>query len=370
MGLIERTRVLLGRRWAGLFLTGVVFALGWASQLFHPLLVYVPVALGVLMTLGVVLAFVRDQRLPPPSGEVHSVDGIRVHILAEGENHGNHTVIWVPGGHGAGLIMYHLHKVMRTETRSILFDRTGSGWTGPARRTVTLSGEVRQLQNLLEQAGEKGPFVLAGHSFGGMFSANFAHHFPEQVAGIVLLDSTSPWNVAYVGKLSFSDVLRKAWWGALAWHFCLQRFIEPEIDDSESALAKELADVAATVNGHSLQAKSLLAEASVFQAVMDNPLDMVIGKGALGDIPLLLLSANPSVEELAAMRSQIRDAMDLTETQTDNLMHGLRDSNDQQVALSSRGRHVLMPEGATHMYPYEYPEIVLDEVRKMIAVHH
>lgn len=75
---------------------------------------------------------------------------------------------------------------------------------------------MEQLKLLLESAGEAGPFVLAGHSFGGLFSANFAHHHPDLVAGVVLLDSTPPWNVAFVGKLSFSIVLRKAWWGALA----------------------------------------------------------------------------------------------------------------------------------------------------------
>jgi len=59
--------------------------------------------------------------------------------------------------------------------------------------------------------------------------------------------------------------------------------------------------------------------------------------------------------------------MGLSETQTDNLMDGLRDSNEQQVALSARGRHIPMPAGSTHMFPYEYPDLVLAEVRKMIT---
>jgi transposase len=90
------------------------------------------------------------------------------------------------------------------------------------------------------------------------------------------------------------------------------------------------------------------------------------GKGALGDIPLLLMSANPTSEELAQLRSQLTEMMGLSELQADNLMDGLRDSTDQQVALSSRGRQMMMPEGATHMFPYEYPDLVLEEVRKMM----
>lgn len=364
--MIESTRIVLGSRWAGLVLAVLVCVAGSILTACSMILAYPFFALAGLMLLGVVVKLIQDAGQPGPPGEIHIINGKRVHILAEGEKGHNHPVIWVAGGHGEGLIMHHLHKVMRGETRSILFDRTGSGWTGPASQAVTISGEVEQLKLLLDRADEIGPFVLAGHSFGGLFSANFAHHYPELVAGVVLLDSTPPWNVAYVGRLSFKTVLRKAWWGALASHFGLRRLVEPEIDDPDSTLARELQDVIATVNAHSVQPKSLLAEASVFKSCMDNPLDLVIGKGALDDIPLLLLSANPMEKEQAELREHIKSTLGLSEFQTANLMDGLRDSAAQQVALSSRGRQVMMPEGASHMFPYEYPERVIAEVRKMI----
>jgi len=365
--LIENTRVYIGKPWGGLLLVLLVLVLGLIAVRFSPVIAYVLFTLCILMMLGVLVTWFRNQRLPPPPGDIHIINGKKVHIIAEGECGDNHPVIWVTGGHGEGLGMHHLHKVLRTETRSILFDRTGSGWTGPAREPVTISGEVEQLKLLLEAAGEKGPFILAGHSFGGLFSANFAHHYPDLVAGVILLDSTPPWNVAFVGKLSFSVVLRKAWWGALASHFGLQRLVEVEVDDPNSAHARELNDVTDVLNAHSVQPKSLLAEASVFKSCMDNPLDLVIGKGALGEMPLLLMSANPSAEEEAELREQLQGMMGLSNLQADNLLHGLRDSNDQQVALSTRGRHMLMPEGASHMFPYEMPELVLTEVRKMMS---
>jgi pimeloyl-ACP methyl ester carboxylesterase len=345
MNLLETFRIFLGRPWAGLALAILVVMLGLVVGRFSLLLAYVFLALGGVMMLGVVVTWLHGLRLPPPPGEIHVINGKQVHILAEGERGSNYPVIWVAGGHGEGLIMHHLHKVIRDETHSILFDRTGSGWTGPASEPVTISGEVEQLRLLLESAGEAGPFVLAGHSFGGLFCANFAHHFPDLVAGVVLIDSTPPWNVAFVGKLSFSSVLRKAWWGALASHFGLSRLVEPEIDDPDSDPARELQDVSLTVNAHSVQAKSLLAEASVFKSCMENPLDLVIGKGALGDIPLLFMSANPTAKEKTELRSQLQNMMGLSKFQTDNLFQGLHDSTDQQMALSSRGRNMLMPEG-------------------------
>ena len=361
----ERLRLFLSNRLAGLALSGLVLALGLIAYVVQPIASLVLLGLGGLMLIGALVSFTLERNLPAAPGRLFSIDGQQVHLLADGEAGDSYPVIWVAGGHGEGLIMHHLHKAMRKETRSLLFDRTGSGWTGPATRPVTISGEVEQLKRLLDAAGEQGPFVLAGHSFGGLFSANFAHHYPDLVAGVVLLDSTPPWNVAFVGKLSFGPVLRKAWWGALASHFGLQRLVEPEIDDPESALARQLADVAGTVNAHSVQPKSLLAEASVFKSCMDNPLDLVIGKGALGDIPLLLMSAHPTESEQRELREQLTGMLGLSRLQADNLMHGLRDSNGQQLALSSQSRHHLMPEGATHMFPYEYPETVLEAVREM-----
>lgn len=362
----ESFRIFLGQRYAGLVLTLAVFLAGAIMLVFNTTLAYAVIALGLAMLIGLFVSGARHMRLPPPVGTLYEIEGAQVHMLAEGESGGNYPVIWVTGGHGEGLGMYHLHKRIRGETRSILFDRTGSGWSDPAREPVSISGEVRKLKKLLDSAGEKGPFVFAGHSFGGLFSANFAHHYPEMVAGVILLDSTPPWNVAFVGRLSFSPVLRRAWWGALASHLGLQSLVEVEIDDPESAHARELSDVAEAVNVNSVQPKSLLAEASVFKSVMNNPLDLVIGKADLGDMPLLLMSANPTQEQQRQQREQLQEMLGLTDLQTDNLMHGLRDSNDQQVALSKRGRQMLMPEGATHMFPYEYPEMVLDEVRKMI----
>ena len=366
MKLIEYFRVFLGQRYAGLVLTLVVFVLGALFLIFSEILGYMVLSLGLLMLIGVFVAGSQHMRLSPPTGKIYRVDDEQVHFLAEGKSGDKHPVIWVTGGHGEGMGMYHLHKLIRDETRSILFDRTGSGWSDPARQPVTISGEVEKLKKLLEIAGEEGPFVLAGHSFGGLFSANFAHHYPEMVAGVVLLDSTPPWNVAFAGRLTFSVLLRKAWWGALASHFGLQRLVEVEVDDPDSAHARELADVVEILNANSVQPKSLLAEASVFKSVMNNPLDLVIGKGDLGDIPLLLMSANPTEEQEQELRQQLQSKLGLTQLQTDNLMHGLRDSTDQQVALSTRGRHMLMPEGSTHMFPYELPDLVIEEVRKMI----
>jgi hypothetical protein len=74
------------------------------------------------------------QKYPPP-GEIYDVDGIKMHIWAEGTNVEDDdgqlspTVIFIPGSYSPGIYLWHLHKEIAKETRSILFDRAGTGWS-------------------------------------------------------------------------------------------------------------------------------------------------------------------------------------------------------------------------------------------------
>lgn len=76
-------------------------------------------------------------------------------------------------------------------TRVCIYDRAGRGWSesaGPEDGVAVASA----LHTLLERAGEHGPYVLAGHSAGGIYVLNFANLYPDEVAGVVLLDSMHP----------------------------------------------------------------------------------------------------------------------------------------------------------------------------------
>jgi len=355
----------LARSWAGMAIATLFAASGYAILNKAPFPGMLLLVTAALLITGVAWSKISDARLPAPPGKILSVNGARLHIVSEGETNRSHPVVWIPGGHGEGQLLHHLHKVISTETRSILIDRPGSGWSETGSLPLTMTSDVEQVRRLLEAAGETGPFVLAGHSFGGMFSANFAHHYPELVAGLVLLDPTPPWNVAFAGRLSFDVILRQSRWRALAAQFGLGSLLTPEIDDMDSDIYRTLADHVRTINARSVQAKSLLAEASIFRSVMHNPLDLVIGAGALGNIPLVVISANESEEARAVARKSLRDVLSLTERQVTNFWHGLDESVSQQTRLSSRGQHRNAPAGAGHMFPYEHPEFVLTEVRKI-----
>jgi len=73
-----------------------------------------------------------------------------------------------------------------------VYDRAGRGWSDPADGPEDGAQIATDLHTLLQRAHIPGPYVLAGHSFGGLYVQSFAAQFPDQVAGMVLLDSTAP----------------------------------------------------------------------------------------------------------------------------------------------------------------------------------
>src|SRR5207237_117833 len=77
-------------------------------------------------------------------------------------------------------------------TRVCAYDRPGQGWSEETTHPQDGVAAAEDLHTLLAMAGETGPFVLVGHSTGGTYAMTFAARYFEQVAGMVLLDSSSP----------------------------------------------------------------------------------------------------------------------------------------------------------------------------------
>ena len=161
-------------------------------------------------------------------------------------------------------------------------------------------------------------------------------------------------------------MIRKAPWRAFALQLGLQRLGDPEITDHDSPFYKCVSDWADIINRNSLQPKSVIAEAAAFEGALKQPFDMVIGAGSLGDIPLHVLLANPSPEADQQMRDQLRTVLDVNAVQEKNFWAAMDESMEHQLLLSRNSVKTLAPPGSSHMFPYEYPEFVVDAVRQMI----
>jgi pimeloyl-ACP methyl ester carboxylesterase len=77
-------------------------------------------------------------------------------------------------------------------TRVCVYDRAGRGWSEPADTPQDGTQIATDLHTLLQRGGVPGPYVLAGHSFGGLYVLTYADRYPGEVAGMVLVDGTNP----------------------------------------------------------------------------------------------------------------------------------------------------------------------------------
>ncbi len=146
------------------------------------------VALVVLGMAYQVVAVELDKRNYPPPGQLYDVNGHQMHIYCSGS--GSPTVILQAGGLADSLWWYRVQNQLAQQTQVCSFDRPGMGWSEPAdgpREALTMIGE---LHTLLEAAGISGPFVMAGHSHGAVLTRIYATQYPEDVIGIVLVDSS------------------------------------------------------------------------------------------------------------------------------------------------------------------------------------
>ena len=335
-------------------------------------------AFSVVVLVAALVSMIEIRRLAgehPPPGTLVDVGGYRMHILAEGDSGDGPTVIWIPGGHAQGLALYHLHAAIRGETRSILFDRPGTGWSDPGpfpRRTAT---EAVELATLLEAAGEEGPFLLAGHSYGGLLAANYARRHPERTAAVVLLDASPPDAFIYApayGAAALDGLVRDAERQGLDKLFggwtnpeLAMAETETEVGEILRNQRRLLVEVGEAMAANARRPAASFATASIFQEfspgiVSSAAPDLVVYDGELGDLPVLVVipddPADAIIDPLGMDAAAARRAK--------NFFVRMR---VRYLDVSSDARLVHTPPGTGHNYPYETPEFVLDVVRELLA---
>jgi pimeloyl-ACP methyl ester carboxylesterase len=130
-----------------------------------------------------------DEDFPMP-GQLIDVGGHSLHLNCSGS--GSPTVVLEPGAGGTSSDLAWITPAVARETRVCVYDRAGRGWSEPADSRQDGAQIATDLHTLLQRGDVPGPYVMAGHSFGGLYVLTFAARYPDEVAGMVLVDSTAP----------------------------------------------------------------------------------------------------------------------------------------------------------------------------------
>jgi pimeloyl-ACP methyl ester carboxylesterase len=145
-----------------------------------------------------------DANAYPMPGQLIDVGGHRLHLHCTGS--GSPTVVLQPGGGDFSSVMAWIAPaVAAADTRVCVYDRAGRGWSETADSPQDATQIAIDLHTLLQRGNVPGPYVLAGHSFGGLYILTYADRYPDDVAGMVLIDSTNPATHADPAKATAYD---------------------------------------------------------------------------------------------------------------------------------------------------------------------
>jgi pimeloyl-ACP methyl ester carboxylesterase len=370
----------LSNDWAGLVLAAgvAVLAVGlhivtrrwWVTAPFGLL------AAAMTIGSGVHLYRVADmERNYPAPGTFVEVEGQRLHVLAEGPENGRPTIILFGGGHAPGTSMRFIHDALKGDYRSVLIDRPGMGWSGPARFPLSTAGEARQMWKVLDKVGAKGPIMLAGHSFGGLLAANMARLRPERIHALVVMDATPPDVILYGPRLDeLSTLSNDPWWNGFFALFGLDYQALKSATPPPPAYVELDRKIAATKGkseeiqkAYATRPRAQMAAHSIFAEL--NPQGMAaVGyetgffEGELGNVPLFLLAPQNSVG--ISDVSTIRNAK---QREAQRLQQFYAAARERYLDYSNNSTRIIAPADASHNFLYEHPAFTIDVLRQIAA---
>ena len=296
-----------------------------------------------------------DARRFHEEGKLVDVGGYKLNIDCTGK--GSPTVVLESGVEVPAKGWRLVQPGIATFTRVCSYDRAGYGWSDPGPMPRKLSQIVLELHTLLQNAGEKPPYLLVGHSFGKGSVLLYNKLYPNDVAGMVLAEG-GPDKLrlpASIMALSEADLRRRErhrMFASALYFFGISRFLgrkdiegagEPTYDQEWSYDAIQPKFIRATTS----EVENLLSGDSEAE-LADAP--------TLGDKPLVVLIAG---EGMWGLPLTSQDWVDLRKTWVDGQI---------QLAqhLSKQGRWLIVSD-STHAIPDERPDAIVDAVREVYA---
>jgi len=293
----------------------------------------------------------------PPPGKMVDVGGYRMHLHCSGA--GSPTVIVEAGQGGAGIQYANIQQALSAQTRVCVYDRAGLGWSDLSRSPRSAAAVVDELHTLLRVSGTEGPYVLVGHSLGGLFTLLYAHTYPSDVAGVVLIDSVHMDRFTRAPQREI-DSLRSIT-RVMPLFYGVQTAAAltgiPALLPSSPAQANGLPPNAAEQFA-ALTKSSLRYGAGVYQEIktLEAYYQQVQAAGitSLGSLPLIVLS-----------HSEPEGYMGFSPEEIEASEQNWRAFQAELAALSTQGRFILA-DGSGHNIHLERSELVLESIQSVL----
>jgi pimeloyl-ACP methyl ester carboxylesterase len=298
----------------------------------------------------------RDRQRLPQVGRSVDVGGRTLNIFCSGE--GAPAVIFDSGAGAPGFAWSNIQNEIATYTRACWFDRAGYGWSDPGPFPRTSEAMAKELHELLRRARIPGPYVLVGHSLGGLNARVFNGLYPDDVAGAVLVDAAHEDEPRRAPKFMLGHTAprilwRPIWIAAQAAQITgLIRTMTPRADLPPNPAQRTREQIVSALRR---QPKTI---ATLADATTPDSYAQAERAGGFGDRPLIVVtrgkvtsSANPTdIDRQAAEYERV-------------WMHEIQ---PKLARLSSRGRQVIVSTSG-HDIPDEAPREIVAAIKEVLV---
>ena len=326
----------------------------WLKRIFLGLGALVAMLIVIGLSSQAILSKIDAAKFTPP-GQLVDISGFKLHLNCTGQ--GSPTVI-LDTGLGVPAASWALvqREVAKT-ARVCSYDRAGYGFSDSGPLPRTSKHIAKELHSLLAAAGEQGPFVLAGHSLGGLNVRMFEHLYPSEVAGLILIDSATeealssklwmPLYQPYESELAL-------WFGRSLVRLGVARLFFPDMLKDLPFLPEEKA----VMKAFAVSTKCGFASLEESHTLSRSFLEAKTESGSLGNKPLVVIVAgkNPDFESIAGSKEN-------AETMKQEWIRFQRN-----LAKLSTNSTYLVAENSAHMIPFEQPQIIVEAIWQMVRI--
>ncbi len=299
----------------------------------------------------------------PPPGQMVDVGGFRMHINCQGDPAAGPAVVMDAGQGEPSLAWASVQPAVAEFARVCAFDRAGLGWSEPSPNPRTLANYVEEQHTLLARAGVEPPYVLVGHSAGGLYARVFAHEYPDEVVAMVLVDAGPedldvrlPESLAKMSRRGYKlsgclfpilQLLSSIGFLALIPGTVGRLWPSPIPEgarEAYQAIAASGRRWFETMGQETAAMWSVLASARAMQLP------------TLGDMPLVVLSRG---------RTDLSTGPGISAEDVEGYKVANEEMQAELAALSTRGKQIIAEDCGHHIH-MEQPELVIDAIREVV----
>ena len=329
----------------------------WVKILLRSFIVFIVLFL-LLLIIGYsyqAKATKTDLNKYPTPGKLYQVDGRNYHLNCMGA--GTPVVILEAGLGESSLSWLNIQPELAKTTKVCSYDRAGFGWSEGHNQQMSSVKVANTLHKLLEVADVSAPYVMVGHSRGGIFVRSFYHQFPNTVEGMVLIDSiheNSPLlSLPYVGNYYRFQKVQMQLAKALAPFGVVRLAGLADAARQNPPLAPEIILAKTAVQNRTDSARAFANEIFIMQEEGLSP--TTPNPQPLGNLPLIVLSAADSIN--VAKEHDDNNQIELTK---------INFENQKALANLSTSSEWIQVKNSGHYIMWDQPEIVLTSILKVL----